>query len=118
MPYRNLVFEQSTTTGTGNFTLSAYTGWRRCSDAFGTGSTNVFGYTIRHQAAAEYEVGIGYMSDANTLVRLTIIDSSNANAAVNFSAGTKDVMHAVNAAEVDRMVGAIGLNTYLLGLSY
>jgi len=47
-----------------------------------------------HQSAAEWEVGTGHLSAATTLVRDTVLNSSNSNAAVNFSAGTKDVTSA------------------------
>lgn len=86
------VHETSTTTGTGNLTVAAVNGHRRFSDAFGTGSGNKFEYSIGHQSAAEWERGIGYMSDANTLVRNSVVASSNSNNAVNFGAGVKDIV--------------------------
>src|SRR5690606_5418771 len=65
---------------------------------FGTGSsTDVFDYFVSNRAAAEWERGTGHMSDANTLVRDTVIASSNSNNAVSFSAGTKDVTNDVPA---------------------
>lgn len=98
----NLVFEQSTTTGTGNFSVQPMindaTGqaqsFKNFSDAFGTGATNQFYYSIRNRVVSplEYEVGIGYMSTSSTMIRQTILESSNANAAVNFSGGSKDVI--------------------------
>jgi len=89
----NLVYEQSTTTGTGNFTVGAQTGWRDFAAVFGTGSTtDVFYYVLRNQEADEWEVGTGHMSDATTLVRDTILKSSNADSAVDFTSGTKDVV--------------------------
>ena len=87
----NLVHESSTSTGTGNLTLAAVNGKQRFSSAFGTGGTNVFWYFISNRAATEWEVGTGHMSDADTLVRDTVLYSSNSNAAVSFSAGTKDI---------------------------
>jgi hypothetical protein len=48
-------------------------------------------YSIQHQTLNEWETGTATYSSANTLTRTTIASSSNANAAVNFSAGTKDV---------------------------
>lgn len=96
--YSNLVHEQSTTNGTGDFTLSGVNGKRSFSDAFGTGSDpDVFYYFISNRGAAEWEVGTGHMSDASTLVRDTVIASSNSNSAVNFSAGTKDVTNDIPA---------------------
>jgi len=95
----DLVHESSTTTGTGNFTLAEINGKRRFSSPFGTGGSNVFDYFISNRSAVEWERGTGSMSDANTLVRDTVIASSNADAAVNFSAGLKDVTNDVPAAK-------------------
>jgi hypothetical protein len=94
----NLVHETSASTGTGDFTVAAVNGKQRFSTAFGTGvTTDVFDYFISNQAAAEWERGAGHMSDANTLVRDTVLESTNSNAAVDFSAGTKDVTNDVPA---------------------
>lgn len=93
----NLVHETSTTTGTGNFTVADANGRQSFNDAFGTGGTDTFDYFISHQSAAEWEYGTGHLSDASTLVRDTVINSSNSDAAVNFSAGTKDVTNDVPA---------------------
>lgn len=107
----NLVYQTSTGTGTGNLTLIDLSGeaspeyFRNFSDAFGTGSGNPFYYCIRHTAAAEYEIGTGYMSDATTLVRQTVIESSNANSLVNFSAGTKDVINDLPSSIQSRLAG-------------
>lgn len=90
----NLVYETSTTTGTGNFTVVAVNGKQRLSDAHGTGGTDVFWYFISSRSAVEWEVGTGHMSDANTLVRDTVYRSTNSDAAVDFAAGTKDVTNA------------------------
>lgn len=97
----NLIHETSTTTGTGNLTVVAVNGKVRFSDStygFGTGGSDAFWYFISNQAAAEWEIGTGSMSDANTLVRDTILFSSNSNNAVDFSAGTKDVTNDIPAA--------------------
>jgi hypothetical protein len=97
----NLIHETSTTTGTGNLTVAAVNGKVRFSDStygFGTGGSDVFWYFISNQSAAEWEIGTGSMSDANTLVRDTILFSSNSDNAVSFSAGTKDVTNDVPAA--------------------
>src|ERR1044071_7199812 len=94
----SLVHETTTTTGTGNLTTSAVNGKRTFNGAFGTGGTDAFYYFITHQSAAEYEWGTGHSSGATTLVRDTVIGSSNSNNAVNFSAGTKDVTGDIPAA--------------------
>jgi hypothetical protein len=89
--YHDRVEDTTTSTGTGNVTLSgtAPTGRVTFNAAFGT---NVrFGYVIQSADESEWETGTGYLSASTTLVRETVSKSSNANAAVNFSAGTKSV---------------------------
>jgi hypothetical protein len=84
---KDRVRETSTTTGTGTLTLAgAVTGFQTFSSAIG--NTNTTYYTITN--GAEWEVGIGTVA-AGTLARTTILTSSNAGSAVNFTAGTKDV---------------------------
>jgi hypothetical protein len=86
------VKETSTTTGTGTIDLAgAETGYESFVSGVGTGNTTY--YAIELNSANEWEVGIGTVTDAapDTLSRDTIISSSNGDAAVNFSAGTKNV---------------------------
>lgn len=105
----DLVHETSTSTGTGSFTLAAVDGKQRFSTAFSTGSTtNVFYYFISNRNAAEWEAGTGHMAAATTLVRDTIIASSNANAAVDFTAGTKDVANDIPASIQAPLIAANG----------
>jgi len=86
------VKESSTTTGTGTFDLagvvSGFEGF-----VAGIGTTNTTYYTIFNQGTTEWEVGLGTVTDAatDTLSRDTIISSSNSDAAVSFTSGTKDV---------------------------
>jgi hypothetical protein len=81
------VRETSTTTGTGTLTLAgAVPGFQTFSTAIG--NTNTCYYTIVN--GSEYEIGLGTVA-AGTLARTTVLKSSNANAAVDFSAGSKDV---------------------------
>jgi hypothetical protein len=49
-------------------------------------------YLVQHRTAAEWETGYATYSATNQLTRTTVMTSSNANAAVSFSAGTKDVV--------------------------
>ena len=92
------VKENSTTTGTGTFTLDgAVTGFETFSSAIVNGNTTY--YTIHTQNAAEFEVGIGTVG-AGTLARDTVISSSNSDAAVDFTAGTKDVFCTMPASKV------------------
>ncbi len=86
------VKETTTTTGTGTVNLAgAETGFETF--VAGVGNTNTTYYAIVHQSAAEFEVGLGTVSDSSpdTLSRTTILSSSNSDSAVNFSSGTKDV---------------------------
>jgi hypothetical protein len=85
------VKETSTTTGTGTFDLAgAVSGFE--SFVTGIGNSNTTYYSIVNENG-EFEVGLGTVTDAatDTLSRDTIISSSNSDAAVNFSAGTKNV---------------------------
>jgi hypothetical protein len=82
------VKETSTTTGTGTLTLAgAVSGFETFSSAIG--NTNTTYYSIVN-SNGEFEVGLGTVS-AGALSRDTIISSSNSDAAVDFSAGTKNV---------------------------
>ena len=96
---KDRVKETSTTTGTGDFTLAgAVSQFQSFNTAFGT---NVrFYYCIQGQTGTEWETGEGYLSASTTLVREDIFGSSNSNAVVNFSAGTKDVFCTLIANEI------------------
>lgn len=87
------VREISTTTGTGTVTLSgAYPGgYRTFASCVPNGSTTYYCiHNTTNGVLDEWEVGLGTYS-SNTLTRSTILSSSNAGAAVNFSAGDKEV---------------------------
>mgnify|MGYP007031187138 CR=1 FL=1 len=95
MIYADRVKDTTTTTGTGNITLSgtAPTGYQSFNTAFGT---NVYFY-YAIVGTSEWEVGRGYLSASTTLVRNQVYASTNANAAVNFSSGSKDVFNTIPA---------------------
>lgn len=90
---KDRVKEQSTSTGTGSITLSgAYDGFQTFSAVVASGST-VY-YCIHNTSSGvstEWEVGIGTFTSPSTLSRDTVYESSNSNALVSFSAGTKEV---------------------------
>ena len=87
---KDRVKETTTTTGTGTLTLAGAVTDYQAFSAIGDGNTTY--YTIQLSAADEWEVGLGtYTASGTTLSRDTILASSNAGSAVNFSAGTKDV---------------------------
>ena len=92
------VKETSTTSGLGTFTLDgAVTGFETFSSAIG--NTSLTYYTIHTQNAAQFDDGIGTVG-AGTLARTSVISSSNSDAAVDFSAGTKDVFCTMPASKV------------------
>jgi hypothetical protein len=71
-------------------------GYRTFSAVMSTNDTCY--YSIQGRTTSEWEVGLGTYSSANTLTRTTVYSSSNSNAAVTFSAGTKDVFLSIVAA--------------------
>jgi len=80
---KDRVQETSTTTGTGTLTLAgAVTQFQTFSAAVGNGNTTY--YTIYNAGGSDWEVGIGTVG-AGTLARTTVLASSNAGAAVNFT---------------------------------
>ena len=86
------VKETSTSTGTGTINLDdAVSGFETF--VAGIGNSNTTYYCIAHQTAAEFEIGLGTVTDASpdTLARTSVLSSSNSDSAVNFSSGTKDV---------------------------
>lgn len=124
MPSRvhDRVQETTTTTGTGDITLAgAVTQFKSFSSRFTSGTERAADpvyYCIKGQSGTEWEVGRGYLSDATTLVRLEVFESSNSDAAVIFSAGTKDVFCTIPAERIEEMFTkgqavalATGLNT-------
>ncbi len=89
---KDRVKETTTTTGTGTLTLSGAVAGFQSFSSIGDGNTTF--YSVVHQDAAvgEWEVGVGtYTASGTTLARTTVLQSSNGGAAVNFSAGSKDV---------------------------
>jgi hypothetical protein len=85
--FADRVKESTTTTGNGTITLDgAATGFQSFTTAFGNG-VSVY-YVIA--GGSEWEIGIG-TTGTGTLTRDTVLQSSNADAKVVFSAGTKDV---------------------------
>ena len=85
---KDRVKETTTTTGTGIYTLAgAVTGF----ETFGSvGNSNTTYYCCTD--GTNFEVGIGtYTSSGTTLARTTILQSSNSDSAVNWSAGTRTI---------------------------
>lgn len=90
LQYADRVLETTTTTGTGTYSLAGATaGYRTFVAGIGTG--NICSYCC--EDGTNWEVGIGTVTDAtpDTLSRDVIIGSSNADAAVDWGAGSKNV---------------------------
>tara|TARA_B100000683_G_scaffold201906_1_gene195217 strand:- start:282 stop:1790 length:1509 start_codon:yes stop_codon:yes gene_type:complete len=87
------VKETTTTTGQGTVDLGgAKTGFETFVERIGNGNQTY--YCIAAEGGAEFEVGIGTVTDAtpDTLSRDTVLSNSDNNTnKVNFSAGTKEV---------------------------
>lgn len=105
------VKETSTTEGTGAFTLlGAVTGFRTFASEFGAGTTAGISYCIHLQGGSEWEVGKGSLNGTTMVLTRTVVEaSSNAGAAVNFSAGTKNVFATFSAADAALISGAAGV---------
>lgn len=105
------VKETTTTTGTGNITLAGTsTGFQAFSAALAINDTTY--YAIVGQGTNEWEIGLGTLTGATTLVRTTVYSSTNSNNLVNFSAGTKDVFltyPAKRSVNKEQMGGSAGM---------
>ena len=87
----NRVRETTSTTGTGAVTLGGAVGGFQ-TFAAGIGNDNTTYYTISINSENEWEVGRGTLnSDSSTLALTEVLESSNSDAAVDFSAGSKEV---------------------------
>lgn len=101
MPYfADRVKDTTTTTGTGAITLSgtAPTGYQSFATGLGSASLMV-GYAI--VGTSEWETGKGIFNGTTGLTRETVRQSSNGNALVNFSAGTKEVFITPSSEQID-----------------
>ena len=87
---KDRVKETTTTTGTGTVTLAGAAEGFQSFSVVGDGNTTY--YAIVDSGNQAWEVGIGtYTATGTTLSRDTILESSNAGAAVDFAAGDKSV---------------------------
>lgn len=108
------VRETTTTTGSGTYTLAgAVTGYRTFASVLSDGDT----VDVCIRMGANWEVG-RYTFNAGTLARTAVLASSNADAAVDWVAGTKDIfaihigfsdLDATGIANLALLVGALGV---------
>ena len=98
--------ETSTTAGTGTYNLDgAILGWRTIVAACGTNKT--VDYFVRDSlGTADYEIGRGVITDASTdtLTRATIYASSNGGSAVNWGAGTREIVVTLTANAMNQLL--------------
>ena len=122
MPYiADRVKDTTTTTGTGAITLSgvaASGGYKTFATAFGASPVTI-NYCIVDTANNAFEVGKGVFNGTTGLTRDTVRSSSNSDALVSFSAGTKDVFCTAGAELLDnanigmQLAGRSNYQTYL-----
>lgn len=92
----DLVCETSTTTGTGALTLAGAVAGHQTFAAAGCANGDTVDYCVRAVDAngnpsGDWEIGLGTWGTGGILTRTSVVQSSNADAAVNFGAGTKRV---------------------------
>jgi hypothetical protein len=100
LPYLyDRVKESTDTTGTGAVNLNgAYTGFQTFHSTVASGNECYYAIV---GVSSEWEVGRGTFT-GSALARTEVLDSSNAKAAVNFSAGSKDVFVTAPAINLER----------------
>lgn len=100
------ILETSTTTGTGTFTvLGPVTGFKRLDDYLEIGDTFdyiIFAVDAVGNPSGEWESGLATYSAVDQFTR-TPVRSSNSDAVVNFSAGTKRVALTLTAARMNKV---------------
>lgn len=103
------VRENTTTTGSGALILlGAVRTFRTFLDGVGNG--NQCYYAIVHNTLNEWEVGLGTVaSGGSALARNVVYSSSNGNALVDFSAGTKQIAVIYPGTQIDTVASNVGL---------
>ena len=88
---KDRVKETTTTTSTGTYTLAgAVSGFKSFDSVMTNNGSDTTYYCCTD--GTNFEVGIGtYTSSGTTLARTTILQSSNSDSAVNWSAGTRTI---------------------------
>jgi trimeric autotransporter adhesin len=97
------VREQTTTTGTGTYTLAGAVLGHQAFSAVGDGNTTYYCCTD----GTDWEVGTGtYTASGTTLARTTVHASTNGGSAVDWSAGTRNIYSGLPATVLDGLVNA------------
>lgn len=88
--FHDRVKETTTTTGTGNITLDGTSStYKTFTSRYAVGEKLY--YALVHRTADEWETGYGALVNSTTFARVKVQESSNSDAVVNFSSGTKDI---------------------------
>lgn len=103
MKFADRARDTTTTTGTGDVTLSGNgpAGYQSLA-AVPVGDD--FEYCIAARSGNEWEIGVGKRTAATTLQRTTVLASSVGTSKVSFSAGTKDVFCVVSAVRLAKLL--------------
>lgn len=111
---KDRVKETTTTTGTGTITLAGAVGGFQSFSVIGDGNSTYYAIV----GPTEWEVGVGtYTASGTTLSRDTVLESSNANALVNFSAGEKEVFVTYPADKSSVTYTSVKTGAYTAGFS-
>lgn len=107
--YADRVQETFTTTGTGTISLAGpVVGYQAFGGALS--DTNTCYYTATD--GTNWETGLAtYAAAGNTLARTTIYESSNANSAVNWASGTKNIWLDLPAFAINSFSGGLTVGT-------
>ena len=98
---KDRVLETTTTTGTGAYTLGgALDATYRTFNGAGIADGDTFKYCAIDPVNGGYEIGTGTWNTGGTITRTTVSVSSNSDAAVNWSAGTRHIFLVVPAADI------------------
>ena len=102
------VRETSTTTGTGTYTLAGAVIGHQAFSVIGDANTTHYCATD----GTDWEVGTGtYTASGTTLARTTILASSNADAAVDWSAGTRNIYGVLPATTIGDLISNVAFDT-------
>ena len=87
------VLDTSTTTGTGNVTVSGSppSGFITFSSIPSIANSDTFYYKIADQSGPNWEVGLATWNGSNVIARTTVFASSNGGSLVNFTSGSLNV---------------------------
>ena len=109
---KDRVKETTTTTGTGTYTLAGAVGGFEAFSEVGDGNTTYYACTD----GTDFEVGIGtYTASGTTLARTTILQSSNSDNAVSWTAGTRTIFCTLPA---EKMIFEDASDSVNTGLSF